>query len=72
MQTLREARDKKGIKQNAVADALGITRQTYAKYELDPSIMTVAQAKAACDFIGCDVDEIFFGRVVSETEQEVD
>lgn len=67
MQTLREARENRGIKQNAVADALKIARQTYAKYENNPSLMTIQQAEAACDFIGCDFNEIFFGSSVSET-----
>lgn len=67
MQTLREAREARGIKQYAVADALKITRQTYAKYEDNPRIMPVYQAEAACEFIGCDISQIFFGSDVSET-----
>ena len=65
MQTLKEAREERGIKQKAVADALKITRQTYAKYEDDPRLMTVYQAEAACDFIGCDLNDIFFSTSVS-------
>ena len=67
MQTLKEVREKRGIKQNAVADALKISRQTYAKYENDPRLMTIKQAEAACEFIGCDLNEIFFGSSVSAT-----
>ena len=70
METLKEARERRGIKQYAVADALNLSRQTYAKYELEPNTMTVAQAQAACDFIGCNIDEIFFGKSVSLTEQK--
>lgn len=65
MQTLKQARMAKGIKQNAVADALHITRQTYAKYEDKPSLMTIGQAQAVCSFIGCDINKIFFGEEVS-------
>ncbi len=61
MQTLKEAREQRGIKQKAVADALKISRQTYAKYEKNPRVMPVCQAEAACSFIGCDISEIFFG-----------
>jgi len=68
MQTLREAREAKGIKQLAVADALKVTRQTYAKYEENPGNMPVHRAEAACEFIGCDINEIFFGPDVSKTE----
>jgi len=67
MQTLKEAREAKGIKQYAVADALNITRQTYAKYEDNPRIMPVGQAEAACKFIGVELRDIFFGSSVSET-----
>lgn len=59
MKTLREAREERGIKQKAVADALKVARQTYAKYEENPREMPVFQAEAACAFIGCDVSEIF-------------
>lgn len=69
MLTLREAREARGIKQIAVADALKITRQTYAKYEDNPRVMTIGQAEAACNFIGCDIADIFFGSNVSKTEQ---
>lgn len=65
MQTLREAREKRGIKQQAVADALKVTRQTYAKYEENPRIMPIYKAEAACEFIGCDIGQIFFGKPVS-------
>ena len=65
MQTLKEAREVRGIKQKAVADALNITRQTYARYEENPRIMPIYQAEAACQFIGCDIGQIFFGNNVS-------
>lgn len=71
MLTLKEAREARGIKQVAVADALKVSRQTYAKYEENPRNMTVYQAEAACAFIGCDIADIFFGSKVSETEQAV-
>lgn len=67
MQSLREARESRGIKQTAVANALSISRQTYAKYEKDPRIMPVFQAQAACDFIGVPMRDIFFGSNVSLT-----
>mgnify|MGYP002626054666 CR=1 FL=1 len=67
MKTLREAREERGIKQMAVADALHVTRQTYAKYEDNPRSMPVFQAEAACSFIGCNINDIFFGEEVSKT-----
>lgn len=67
MLTLKEAREARGIKQVAVADAIKVTRQTYAKYEENPRMMPVYQAEAACDFIGCNIVDIFFGSDVSKT-----
>lgn len=66
MQTLKEARESRGIKQIAVANALNVTRQTYAKYEDKPHLMPIGQAEAACSFIGCDMNEIFFGSDASK------
>lgn len=65
MKTLESARIEKGIKQYAVADALKITRQTYAKYEKEPSKMPIDKAQAACSFIGVNFDEIFFSENAS-------
>lgn len=62
MKTLKEAREERGIKQVAVANALKVSRQTYARYEENPHDMTVLQAEAVCKFIGCDIKEIFFGK----------
>ena len=50
-----EARD--GV---AVADALNISRQTYAKYEDKPELMPLGKAKAACFFIGVDINDVCF------------
>ena len=60
MITLKEAREAKGIKQVAVADALNISRQTYAKYEDKPEFMPLGKAKAACFFIGVNLNDICF------------
>jgi DNA-binding XRE family transcriptional regulator len=65
MQTLKEAREARGIKQKAVANALQVSRQTYSNYEKNPDTMPVFRAKAACSFIGCDINEIFFSSGVS-------
>lgn len=70
METLKQARESRGIKQIAVANALDVTRQTYAKWEGDPESMPVFQAKAACSFIGCNPNDIFFGSVSSNTKHD--
>ena len=71
MQTLKEIRESKGIKQGAVADHLGVIRQTYASYEQEQEKMSVAQAKAVCAFIGCSIDEFFCPRrSINQTFEE--
>ncbi len=59
MATLKEVREMKGVKQLAVANHLGISRQTYAGYEQKQDQMSIEQARAVCEFLGCDMAEIF-------------
>lgn len=59
MKTLKEYRESKGVKQLAVAEHLGISRATYAKYEENQGAMSIDQAKAVCKFLGCSVGDIF-------------
>ena len=66
MQTLKEKRLELGVSQIAVAQHLGIARQTYANYENDQDRMTIEQAKSVCDFLRCDVADIFCLRMSSK------
>lgn len=59
MQTLKEIRESRGVKQIAIAEHMGITRQTYASYEENPQSMTIDQALAVCAFLHCKVSDIF-------------
>ena len=59
MQTLKEKREELGVSQKAVANHLGIARQTYAGYEEKQEKMTIEQAKSVCEFLRCDLAEIF-------------
>lgn len=59
MQTLKEIRESRGVKQIAIAEYLGITRQTYASYEENPRSMTIDQALAVCTFLHCTLSDIF-------------
>ena len=60
--TLKEIREARGVKQVAIAEHLGITRQTYASYEENPRSMTINQALAVCEFLHCEVSDIFFAQ----------
>lgn len=67
MQSLKEVRESRGVKQLAVAAYLGVSRQTYASYENNPESMSVEQAKAVCDFLHVSVADIFFPSNVSDS-----
>lgn len=55
MSRLKDYRVKRGIKQIAAANHVGVSRQTYARYEERPETMTLAQAVRVCEFLGCDI-----------------
>lgn len=63
--TLKEIREARGVKQVAIAEHLGITRQTYASYEENPRSMTINQAMAVCEFLHCKVSDIFLPKEVN-------
>ena len=56
METLKEFREKKGVKKQAVADHLGVTRQTYSNYENNQEAMSIGQARAVCAFLGAPLE----------------
>lgn len=52
------ARKKKGMAQEAVAEVLGVSRQTISKWELDETIPDIYQAKKLANLYGMSVDEL--------------
>lgn len=59
MSKLKDIREGKGVKLSAVANHLGVSRQTYSKYEDNQGAMSIDQALAVCEFLGVSLDEIF-------------
>lgn len=59
MRTLRDVRELRGVTQKAVAEYLGVARQTYANYESKQEKMSIEQAKAACEFLHCELADVF-------------
>lgn len=57
-QTLEDARKEAGLTQDYMAAELGIVRQTYARMEKNPELMTIAQAKVVCQILGTSLSEI--------------
>lgn len=62
MQTLESLRESKGVTKVAIANYLGVSRPTYDWYEDNPHKMRVETALAVAEFLGVDVNEIFFRR----------
>ncbi len=58
MLTLRELRKQRGISQEQLAGYLGISRQTYARYERRPDLLGIDQAQTLCNLLGCDFDSL--------------
>lgn len=65
MNTLKEARESRGVKQKSVAEHLGVSRQTYSRYENMQEKMSIEQAKAVCAFLHCDLADIFLPEEVN-------
>lgn len=64
MSTIKEIREKRGIKKQAVADHLGVSRHTYSNYENNQEVMSIAQARAVCEFLNVPLEEIFLSKKV--------
>lgn len=69
MQTLEEARKKRGITVTAAHHALGVSRQTYYTYEAKPLRMPLGKFRQLCDFLEVDEADIFLPEDFKETKQ---
>ena len=58
--TLKELRARKNETQEDVAEALGISTQTYNAWEQDVSNVGIYKVKALADHFGVAISEIFF------------
>ena len=56
---IKEALKKRGLKQNDLADRLGINRVSLSRLLSDKNDMRVSTIKKIADAIGCDVSEFF-------------
>lgn len=56
--SLHEARRKSGLSQEAVAEKLGISRQTVSKWELDETLPDIRQSKRLATLYGMTLDEL--------------
>ena len=56
---IKEALKKRGLKQNELADRLGINRVSLSRLLSDKNDMRISTIKKIADAIGCDVAEFF-------------
>lgn len=70
---LFHARRKKGLSQEAVAEKLGVSRQTISKWETDETLPDIRQSKRLAVLYGLTLDELIeFDLEVREIQEVID
>lgn len=70
---LFQARKKKGLSQEEVAEKLGISRQTVSKWETDETLPDIKQSKRLAVLYGMSLDELIeFDIDVKEIQEVID
>ena len=71
-ENLFQARKKKGLSQEAVAEKLGVSRQTISKWETDETLLDIRQAKKLAVLYGLTLDELIkFDADVQEIQEVI-
>jgi DNA-binding XRE family transcriptional regulator len=68
--TVRQARKHADFTQLEMANALGVDRTTYFKWERRPSLITVPKAHIIARLTGIPFDQIFFNDESTESREE--
>ena len=70
---LFQARKKKGMSQEEVAEKLGISRQTVSKWETDETLPDICQSKKLAVLYGLSLDELVeFDLGIKEIQEVID
>lgn len=70
---LSDARRKKGLSQEQVAEKLGVSRQTISKWETDETLPDIKQAKRLSSIYGLTLDELIeFDVDIKEIEESIE
>lgn len=70
---LFQARKKKGLSQEEVAEKLGISRQTVSKWETDETLPDIRQSKRLAVLYGLSLDELVeFDLDIKEIQEVID
>ena len=71
-ENLFQARKKKGLSQEAVAEKMGVSRQTISKWETDETLPDIRQAKKLAVLYGLTLDELIeFDADVQEIQEVI-
>lgn len=72
-ENLFQARRKRGLSQEAVAEQLGVSRQTISKWETDETLPDIRQSKRLAVLYGLTLDELIdFDLDVRELQELID
>ena len=70
---LFQARKKRGLSQEAVAEQLGVSRQTISKWETDETLPDIRQSKRLSVLYGLSLDELItFDADVQEIQEAIE
>lgn len=72
-ESLFQARKKRGLSQEAVAEQLGVSRQTISKWETDETLPDIRQSKRLAVLYGLSLDELItFDADVQEIQEAIE
>ena len=72
-ESLFQARKKRGLSQEAVAEQLGVSRQTISKWETDETLPDIRQSKRLSVLYGLSLDELItFDADVQEIQEAIE
>ena len=72
-ESLFQARKKRGLSQEAVAEQLGVSRQTISKWEGDETLPDIRQSKRLAVLYGLSIDELIaFDVDVQEIQEAIE
>ena len=72
-ESLFQARKKRGLSQEAVAEHLGVSRQTVSKWETDETLPDIRQSKRLSVLYGLSLDELItFDADVQEIQEAIE
>jgi len=66
---MRRLRQWRGITQQAIADALGVTNSTVSRWEIAPRSMSLGQMEGWAEQVGIDLDDLLRGVLADDRER---